>query len=419
MTSFRFLHCSDLHIDSPFKGLSLVQSALAEKLRNSTYQAFQNIVKLALQEEVEAVLIAGDIYDGSDRSLQAQLKFRRELQKLSEAGIDTFIVHGNHDPLDSWSTSLDWPERVHIFSGTQVECRPVTKNGTVKAYVHGISYSQREVKENLVKKFDRANSEYFSIGLLHANAGHQDGHANYAPCSIDDLVSKNMDYWALGHIHRFQILRESNPAVVYSGNTQARHFRETSEKGCCLVTLHQNASPEIKFVPTDVVRYIRGEFNLLGTISLDEVIAGVRGECERLAGQVKDRDVFINLMLNGRTRLHAELTRGDTLEGLQEEVRTHFEGRIPSIWLDLTLDTCGIYDMESLRQGKDFISDLITLFDDEEKSETHAELKEVLKPLFETWQGIKYLDDLSDTEVKDILAQARSLTLDRLLGAKD
>ena len=111
MTSFRFLHCSDLHIDSPFKGLSLMQPSLAEKLRNSTYQAFQNIVKLALQEEVEAVLIAGDIYDGSDRSLQAQLKFRRELQKLSEAGIDTFIVHGNHDSLDGWSNSLAWPKR--------------------------------------------------------------------------------------------------------------------------------------------------------------------------------------------------------------------------------------------------------------------------------------------------------------------
>jgi len=419
MTSFRFLHCSDLHIDSPFKGLSLVQPSLAEKLRNSTYQAFQKIVKLALQEEVEAVLIAGDIYDGSDKSLQAQLKFRRELQKLSEAGIDTFIVHGNHDPLDGWSASLDWPDQVHIFSGTEVECYPVKKNGVVKAYIHGISYPKRNVRENLAQKFMRGENQSFAIGLLHTNVGHQTGHDDYAPCSIDDLIAGNMDYWALGHIHRFQVLREGNPAVVYSGNTQARHFRETSEKGCCLVTLHQNAPPEIKFIPTDIVRYIQGEFNLLGTISLDEVIAGVRGECERLADQVKDRDVFINLILNGRTRLHAELTRGDTLEGLQEEVRAHFEGRIPSIWLDLKLDTCGIYDMESLRQGKDFISDLIALFDDEEKSETHAELKEVLKPLFETWQGIKYLDDLTDVEMKDILAKARSLTLDRLLKLED
>ena len=247
MASFRFLHCSDLHIDSPFKGLSLVQPSLAEKLRNSTHQSFQNIVKLALQEKVEAVLIAGDIYDGSDRSLQAQLKFRRELQKLSDVGIDTFIVHGNHDPLDGWAASLEWPERVHVFSSTQVECHPVKKNGVVKANIYGISYSQRDVRENLAQKFDSNNSEGFAIGLLHANAGSQAGHANYAPCSLYDLVSRKMDYWALGHIHRFQILRESNPAVVYSGNTQARHMRETGDKGCCLVTLHKNASPEIKY----------------------------------------------------------------------------------------------------------------------------------------------------------------------------
>ena len=131
------------------------------------------------------------------------------------------------------------------------------------------------------------------------------------------------------------------------------------------------------------------------------------------------RDVFINLQLNGRTRIHAELIKGGTLEALQEEVRSYFEAKTPSIWLDLKLDTCGIYDMESLRQGKNFIADLITLFDDEERSETHTELKEVLKPLFETWQGIKYLDDLSDMEMKHILIQARSLALDRLLGSED
>ena len=327
MPTFRFLHCSDLHIDSPFKGLSSVQPSLAERFRNSTYLAFQNIVKLALQEEVDAVLIAGDIYDGSDKSLQAQLKFRRGLQELSDAGIDTFIVHGNHDPLDGWSASLDWPERVHVFSGTQVERQPVIKNGIVKAHVHGISYPTRDVKENLALKFIRDDKQGFAIGLLHTNVGHQAGHDDYAPCSMDDLVAGNMDYWALGHIHSFQVLRESSPAVVYSGNTQSRHMRETGEKGCCLVTLHKNASPVIQFIPTDVVRYVHDEVDLSGRISLEEVIHAVRAKCERLADQIKERDVFVNLSLNGRTQVHSELKRGDTLESLQEEIRTYFEGR--------------------------------------------------------------------------------------------
>ncbi|MDP7147739.1 MAG: DNA repair exonuclease [Nitrospinaceae bacterium] len=416
MPTFRFLHCSDLHIDSPFKGLSSVQPSLAERFRNSTYLAFQNIVKLALQEEVDAVLIAGDIYDGSDKSLQAQLKFRRGLQELSDAGIDTFIVHGNHDPLDGWSASLDWPERVHVFSGTQVERQPVIKNGIVKAHVHGISYPTRDVKENLALKFIRDDKQGFAIGLLHTNVGHQAGHDDYAPCSMDDLVAGNMDYWALGHIHSFQVLRESSPAVVYSGNTQSRHMRETGEKGCCLVTLHKNASPVIQFIPTDVVRYVHDEVDLSGRISLEEVIHAVRAKCERLADQIKERDVFVNLSLNGRTQVHSELKRGDTLESLQEEIRTYFEGRTPSVWLSLKLETDGLYDIESLRQGKDFTADLITLFGEEGRLETHPDLKEALKPMFETWQGKKHLEYFSDAEMKDILIQARSLCLDKLLS---
>jgi len=413
--AFKFIHCSDLHIDSPFKGFSSVEHSLVEILRQSTYQAFQNIVELALKEEVEAVLIAGDIYDGAEKSLEAQLKFRRGLQQLSDAEIDTFIVHGNHDPLDSWSASLGWPERVHVFSGTQVECIPVEKNGVVKAYIHGISYPQRDVRENLAQKFSRGNGEGFAVGLLHSNVGHQPGHDNYAPCSMDDLIAGEMDYWALGHIHRFHVLRESNPAVVYSGNSQARHMRESGEKGCCLVTLNENTVPLIQFIPIDTVRYIQGEVDLSGTIALEEVIHAVRSRCEYFADQIKQRDVFLALSLNGRTQVHSELKRGNAIKELQEEIRTYFQGRTPSIWLNLKLDTAGIYDIESLREGKDFVGDLINLFEVEEKEESFADLKEVLKPVFETWQGKKYLHNLSGEEMKDLLVQAKSLCLDKLL----
>jgi DNA repair exonuclease SbcCD nuclease subunit len=232
---------------------------------------------------------------------------------------------------------------------------------------------------------------------------------------MDDLIAAKMDYWALGHIHRFRVLRESNPAVVYSGNSQARHMRESGEKGCCLVTLNKNIGPLIQFIPVDAVRYIQGEVDLSGTITLEEVIHAVRSKCEYFADQTKQRDVFIDLSLNGRTQVHSELQRGDTLQGLQEEIRTYFQGRIPSIWLNLKLDTAGIYDVESLREGKDFIADLVNLFDVEGKGESFEDLKEVLKPAFETWQGKKYLCDLSDEEIKGFLAQAKSLCLDKLL----
>ena len=413
--AFKFIHCSDLHIDSPFKGFSSVEHSLAEVLRKSTYQAFQNIVDLALKEGVDAILIAGDIYDGADKSLEAQLKFRRLLQKLSDEGISIFIVYGNHDPLDSWSASLEWPERVHIFSGKEVESVPVKKNGIVEAHIYGISYPKRDVKENLVRKFSQDNTGGFAIGLLHSNVGHQLDHGNYAPCSMDDLIAAGMDYWALGHIHRFQVLRESNPAVVYSGNTQARHMRELGEKGCCLVTLNENTVPSIKFVPIDAVRYVQDKINISGSVTLEEVINAVRSRCEELVGRIQGRGIFLDLSLNGRAQVHFELQREGTIRGLQDEIRTYFQGKNPSIWLSLKLDTAGIYDLETLKEGKDFIADLINLFELEQRGEVSSDFKEVLKPVFETWQGKKYLHNFSDEEIKDVLTKARSLCLDKIL----
>jgi DNA repair exonuclease SbcCD nuclease subunit len=296
-----------------------------------------------------------------------------------------------------------------------VECIPVEKNGVVKAYIHGISYPQRDVRENLAQKFSRGNGEGFAVGLLHSNVGHQPGHDNYAPCSMGDLIAGEMDYWALGHIHRFHVLRGSNPAVVYSGNSQARHMRESGEKGCCLVTLNENTVPLIQFIPIDAVRYVQGDVDLSGTITLEEVIHVVRSRCEYFVDQIDQKDAFINLSLNGRTQVHFELQRGDAIKELQAEIRTYFQGRTPSVWLSLKLNTAGMYDIESLREGKDFIADLINLFEVEEKRESFADLKEVLKMVFETWQGKKYLNNLSDEEMKDVLVQAKSLCLDKLL----
>ena len=143
MTAFRFIHCSDLHIDSPFKGLASQVPSLTGRLRESTFQAFYKIVKFALEEKVDAVLIAGDIFDGADRSLQAQLKFRRGLQELSQGGIPSFIVHGNHDPSNSWSHTLDWPEGTTIFPGNKVERFPVIREEETLAWIYGISYPRK------------------------------------------------------------------------------------------------------------------------------------------------------------------------------------------------------------------------------------------------------------------------------------
>lgn len=415
MTSFRFIHCSDLHIDSPFKGLGSVRPELAARLRDSTFQAFQNIVDLAIREKVDAVVIAGDIYDGADKSLQAQLKFRRGLKELADACIPCFIAHGNHDPLDSRFSRLEWPELATVFSGKSVEGHTLQRNGKILANIFGISYPTREVKENLALKFPDSAKEGFAIGVLHANVGHNPNHDDYAPCSLEDLVSRKMDYWALGHIHGFKILRDQDPAIVYPGNTQARHKNEAGRKGCCLVTLHADSPPDIQFVATDTVRFVADSLRLDDAKSIDDVLQSLQTRCESIASTAEGRDILIHLSLTGRTQAHAELKQSGNVETLSEEIQSCFDGQTPAVWINLTLNTQGTYDVENLRQGNDFIADLLALYEESDNDESLDDLKEVLKPMLEDWKGRKYLDAISGQDLQDLLLEARNLTLDQLV----
>jgi DNA repair protein SbcD/Mre11 len=415
MTTFRFIHCSDLHIDSPFRGLASQVPVLTERLRESTFQAFNKIIKLALEEKVDAVLIAGDIFDGADRSLQAQLKFRRGLLKLSQANIPSYIVHGNHDPSNSWSHTLEWPESTTIFPANKVESFPVTKNGETLAWIYGISYPQKEVNENLALKFKKDQQQGFSVGLLHTNVGQQPGHDNYAPCSLQDLISRDFDYWALGHIHEFKILREDNPCIVYSGNTQARHLNETGPKGCCLVTLNSNAPTNIRFVTTDSVTYRTDKVDVSGVSNINEVLRALQSQVEGLTKESVDREgLVVKLVLTGRTAIHNELQKPGVTKTLAEEINTFFEGHSPWVIADLSSQTSGTYDIDSLKEAKDFVADLINICEDDDQIEN--KIRQAMKPVFESWAGRKYLNDLSTEEVQTVTMKARNLALDKLVN---
>ena len=416
MAEFRFIHCSDLHIDSPFKGLTSQAPSLASALRESTFKAFQKIARLALQEKVDAVLIAGDVFDGADRSLQAQLKFRRILKELSDENIQSFIVHGNHDPLNSWAHTLKWPEHVTIFPGNKVNRVPVKKEGKNIAWVYGISYPQKEVTENLALKFKNEKEEGFSIGLLHTNVGQQPGHDNYAPCSINDLVSRNFDYWALGHIHEFKVLRESDPAIVYSGNIQARHSREAGQKGCCLVTLSTDRPPDIRFMSTDVVAYRSATVDLQAAESINDVLRNIQVQCEELAKESIPREGLVaRLTLTGRTPIHKELQTLDAVNALTEEIHIFFEGHSPWVSVELRIQTSGTYDIQNLKEGKDFIADLINLCDGIEKDTLNGKIRDSIKPVFESWAGRKYLEEISTEEMDELIHKSRDLALDQLV----
>ena len=214
MNSFSFVHAADLHLDAPFKGISRIDPELADHLRKSTFDAFSRIVDLCIENEVDFLVVAGDVYEGPTRNVATQRKFRDELRRLSKEGVKTFIVHGNHDHLDSWFATLEWPESVHFFECGGVEAVDIEKEGNLVATVYGISYPKRAVKTNLAKRFKVTGDAPFNIGVLHCNVGNVSEHEPYAPCSLKDLQEKGIDYWALGLIHKHQVLSDENPCVL-------------------------------------------------------------------------------------------------------------------------------------------------------------------------------------------------------------
>lgn len=418
MRPIRFIHCADLHIDSPFKGLSEVHPDLKSIVCQSTYLSFKHMVELAIKEAVDCVLVSGDIYNSADKSLHAQIRFRNELQRLSDAGIPSFIVYGNHDPLDSWSATLIWPEKAIIFGGDDVGHHSLVREGKIVAHIYGISFRTRDIYDNLSLLFEHKDDGVPVIGLLHSNIGKNTGHKPYAPASMEDLSSKVMDYWALGHIHNHIILKENNPVIVYPGNSQAINANETGAKGCCLVTLYHGGECDIEFVPTDVFRYKSASLDISNISTHDAVMNSIKEKCENILDEMDGRHAIIRLSLAGRTNLHRELQMRNNINELLEEVREYFEGRQPWIWLEkIILKTAGTYNIQALRQGGGFLSDIICLYDElaELGSEYREDILKAQEPLFSNLQVGRYLEELSPEELLKLIEEARNWTLDSIL----
>jgi DNA repair exonuclease SbcCD nuclease subunit len=323
---FRFLHTGDLHLDSPFVGLTAEAPAdVARALRDSTLQAWERIVKLAVDEEVDFAVVAGDVFEHANRTLLAQVRFRDGLERMAAAGIPSFVVTGNHDPLSGWEPSVRWPEATHRFGPDEVEARPVLRGGREIARVYGISYPVRDVTENLALRFRREADAPYAVAVLHANVGGQPGHLPYSPCTLSDLRASGIEYWALGHVHRPGILSQSEPTVVYCGNPQGRDPGEVEPRGAYIVDVDSGGAATPVFHATDAVRWHLLEVDI-GAVDgeeglIDAVVAAVEA-----AQQAAARPIVARVTLVGRGPLHRSLTRGP----LRSDVRQLAQERLPS-----------------------------------------------------------------------------------------
>jgi len=321
----KFIHTADIHLDSPLQRLEAYEGAPVEEIRQASRRAFENLVDLAIDEAVDFVLIAGDLFDGDWKDYNTGLYLIKQVRRLGEAHITVFIIAGNHDAAGRMTRGLPYPENVHLFSPRKPETQLLE---TPKVAIHGQSFSRAAVTDNLASSYPDPVPGYFNVGLLHTSLTGREGHENYAPCALDDLVNKGYDYWALGHVHRFEIVSR-DPPVVFPGCIQGRHIRETGAKGCVLVKVIEGSPPEIVRHDIDVIRWERVVVDLGGVVSVDEILERFQAAVEAVLDRHDPKPVVARVEFVGETDLHVRIAADP--EHIKESVRStaiaHFGDR--------------------------------------------------------------------------------------------
>ena len=358
---FRFVHSADIHLDSPLKGLSGQEGGVADRIRTATRKAFDNLIGYTIDEQAAFIIIAGDLYDGDWRDYQTGLFFARQMGRLTKARIPAFILYGNHDAESQITRRLELPENVKAFSSRKPETFTLEE---LRVSLHGQSFRQRDITDNLVPAYPEPIASVFNIGVLHTGLGGMGGHVNYAPCTLDDLVNKGYQYWALGHVHQGSVLHE-RPYVVFPGNLQGRHIREAGPKGAYLVTVDDNEVADVASFHADVVRWAVIPVSVDSCGQTADVVDAVRDAIEGAVTRDADgRLVACRIELRGRTDIHELLLASS--EHLLAEARAAALGLGDEVaWVErIVIATDPALDPSPLGARDDALGDLRRMLSD-------------------------------------------------------
>lgn len=352
--TIRFIHAADIHLDSPLNGLSAYPDAPAAQLRSATRDAFTALVDRAIEESVDFLVIAGDLYDGNWRDYNTGIFFCKEMGRLKRASIPVFLLFGNHDAESEMTRKLDLPDNVRCFSASKPETFRIE---TLAVALHGHSFKQRETTANLAAHYPVALAGHFNIGVLHTALQGYAAHATYAPCTVDELHAKGYQYWALGHVHEFAQWSGAS-TIVFPGNLQGRNVRECGRRGAVLVTVDETGDARVERVFIDVLRWEHLQVNARDCETLLDVSRNIGRALETLLDVDGHVPRAIRVTVNGRTKAHGQLF------GLESQLRSEVLAQIASIgndrlWLEkVRLQTEALVDAARAHERMDAFADL-------------------------------------------------------------
>jgi DNA repair exonuclease SbcCD nuclease subunit len=414
---FRFLHAADIHLDSPLRELEQYDGAPVERIRGASRKAFCNLVDLAIAEKVSFVLFAGDLYDGDWKDHNTGLFFARQMSRLREADIPVFIVAGNHDAASQLTKTVPFPSNVHFFSTKKPETKQITGCGVA---IHGQGFHTRAVTDDLSTLYPEPIPGLFNIGLLHTSVDGREGHDPYAPCSVNGLLSKQYDYWALGHVHQREILHQE-PWIVFPGNIQGRHARETGPKGATLVTVEERRVISVDHHDLDVLRWSVCKIDVSGANSGDEILISIRKKLEQELMKSGSRPIAARIVLVGPCKAHTEISvNQDHWINAIRAVATDLSNG--EIWIEkIKFQTQMAVDLEKIIEMDSALGGLLkSIRDIDPNDQIVAELACEFTDLYRKLPaelGINLIDFKTQNPLRAIIPDVQQMLLARLLSA--
>lgn len=408
----KLVHAADIHLDSPMRGLSRYEGAPLEAMRGATRRAFSRLVDLCLEEEASLLLIAGDLYDGDWRDYSTGLFFLKEMRRLREGDVEVVLLRGNHDAASQIARTLKLPAHVRELSTHHPETVEFAKLGVA---VHGQGFAHRAVTDDLSKAYPAPLPGLLNVGLLHTSADGRPGHEPYAPCRLERLIERGYDYWALGHVHKREVLAET-PWVVFPGNLQGRHARETGPKGATLITASGGRVVAVEPRVLDVARWDLREVDVTEGMHLDDVLESARRAVESAREVAEAMPLAVRLVLRG--------TSGLALQDAAVEAELRgIVGAQGDAWLErIVVETQPPAALGALRERDDGLGQLLSALtkgsegDEELRSQIEAALADLRGKLPDVLREREELLRLEGPDaIRELLADVQRTLVPRLL----
>lgn len=396
--SISFIHAADLHLDSPFRGMSELPESVFNEVRESTFTSLDLLVETAIMKQVDFMLLVGDLFDHERQSLKAQIRLRSAFELLQQHSIQVYLSYGNHDFVSGNQHIVTYPDNVHIFPNEQVSSYTFQKAGKKLATITGFSYENRAVTTPKIEEYPSKNASIpYHIGMLHGSLNGNQEHDTYAPFRVGQLIDKNYDYWALGHIHARQVLAEE-PYIVYPGNLQGRHRHESGLKGCYHVMMNDNHTTAT-FFPLSKIVFKSLYVDIADCESIEEI---ERKLFERIPDTDNER-----YLIHVTWQTNQEKWVNEYQDGLLDELLDSVNERITSKekWVYMYADYLQLEGVEMPTFHASFVNEL-------EEAFTVLDTSKVLHDLYSHQKARKFLKEQEADEVKKM---ARELLLVELL----